>query len=151
MTTAALAPPAQPPEQNASYRFTGPRLPSTPALARHWVTDLLRFTGRAHLVDRAELCTSEVVTNAYLHTTSLVMTVEVSLSTEGVTVCVHDGAPGRAPQIRPMWADPDSLTLTGRGLGLVDAYADQWSTALDESSKTVWFLLLDDQTARCAA
>ncbi len=151
MTTAALAPPAQRPEQNASYRFTAPRLPSTPALARHWVADLLRFGGRAHLAERAELCTSEVATNAYLHTTSPLMTVEVSFSTEGVTVCVHDGAPGHKPQVRPTWADPSSLSPTGRGLGLVSAYADMWSAVSDESSKTVWFLLSDSSTARCAA
>ncbi|MEU8761016.1 ATP-binding protein [Streptomyces sp. NPDC048659] len=118
-----------------------------PALARHWIVDLLRLTGRARLAERAELCASEVVTNAVLHTESPVITVEVSLSTEGVSVCVHDGAPGRAPQVRPAWADPTSLTRTGRGLGLVGAYADLFGATCDETSKTVWFVLFDDPTA----
>ncbi|WP_432096097.1 ATP-binding protein [Streptomyces sp. bgisy100] len=119
-------------------------------LARHWVVDLLCQNNRVSLAERAELCTSELVTNAHLHTASPVITVEASLSSDGVTVCVHDGDPGCAPQPRDAWASADLFGTTGRGLGLVAAYADQWAAVADETSKTVWFLLVDGPAAPCA-
>ncbi|WP_282694801.1 ATP-binding protein [Streptomyces sp. CC208A] len=124
-----------------SYRFTGPNLPGLAALARHWVVDLLRQSGWAFLVDRAELCTSELVTNAHQHTASPLITIEVSFAASSVTVCVHDTAPSNTPQIRPTWAAPYALTCEGRGLGLVSVLADEWSAVCDETSKSVWFTL----------
>ncbi|WP_267242726.1 hypothetical protein [Streptomyces sp. PR69] len=71
-----MSPPAPPPQPGANYRFSGPNLPSTVGLARHWVVDLLHVGGCSQLLDRAELCTSEVVTNAHVHTTSSAITVD---------------------------------------------------------------------------
>ncbi len=111
------------------------------------MVDLLRISGRGRLVDRAALCTSEVVTNAHLHTTSSVITVDVSLSRGGVTVCVRDGAPSPGPRPCPAWSDGRALRTTGRGLGIVSALADRWATVSGETSKTVWFSLLADGRA----
>ncbi|MCZ0980295.1 ATP-binding protein [Streptomyces diastatochromogenes] len=141
MTSAALRPSTPAPAQAASYRFTGPNLPAMARLARRWVVDLLLQSGWGGLVERAELCTSELVTNAHRHTASPVITVEVLLGAGRVTVRVHDSAPGGAPRPRPAWADPYALTGGGRGLGLVDALADEWSVAGGEDSKAVWFAL----------
>lgn len=139
MSSTALRPSAPSPAWGASYQFTGPSLPRLAGLARHWVVDLLRSSGWDLVSDRAELCTSELVTNAHQHTSSPLITVEVSLSAESVTVCVHDAAPDHEPRIRPTWADPRTLKGEGRGLGLVSVLADEWSVVCAESSKTVWF------------
>ncbi|WP_236245142.1 ATP-binding protein [Streptomyces sp. CC210A] len=144
MTTSALVPPPAPLPEGTSYHFTAPNLASTVRLARHWVVDLLQTGGHGRLVDRAALCTSEVVTNAHLHTTSSVITVDVSLTRRGVTVCVCDGAPSRGPRPCPAWSDGCTLRTTGRGLGIVSALADRWATVSGETSKTVWFSLLAD-------
>ncbi|MFD7071499.1 ATP-binding protein [Streptomyces sp. NPDC059913] len=124
-----------------NYWFTGPNLPSSAGVARRWVSDLLRHNGHALLVDRAELCTSELVANAHLHTCSRVITVEVSLVAARVLVRVHDDAPDREPQRRATWADPGVLGCSGRGLGLVGILADAWSVESGPASKYVWFAL----------
>ncbi|MBD0707295.1 MULTISPECIES: ATP-binding protein [unclassified Streptomyces] len=141
MTSSALTPPALPPVQNTNYRFTGPSLPNAPAIARHWVVDLLRQSGWAPVAERAELCTSELVTNAHRHTPSPVITVEVSLTAEAVTVSVRDTDPRHAPRARPAWGDASAVSGGGRGLGLVSALADTWAVHCDGGSKTVWFTL----------
>ncbi|MEU7021568.1 ATP-binding protein [Streptomyces sp. NPDC046203] len=139
MTTATLLLSAPSPDQGMRYRFTGPNLPNSASLARHWVVDLLRSHGHLPLADRAELCTSELVTNAHKYTASPLITVEVAFLAESVFVCVQDDAPDREPQPRPAWADPKAVG--GRGLGLVDALADIWKIEYHEASKRVWFVL----------
>ncbi|MEU3074800.1 ATP-binding protein [Streptomyces laurentii] len=145
MRNALLVAPAPHPDPPVTYWFTGPNRANSAALARHWVADLLRGNGHPLLQDRAELCTSELVTNVHRHTRSQVITVEVSFAAGHVLVRVHDDSPDREPQPQPQPqpqpADPYTLATSGRGLELVDALADCWSVVSDETSKSVWFLL----------
>lgn len=122
-----------------SYRMTAPSRARTPGIARDWVVSLLRGPGWGDgLRERARLCTSEVVTNAYRHTDTREITVEVVLLDGRVTVYVYDCAPERWPS----GAGAGSLDTCGRGLALVGAYADDWAAvAQGDCVKVVWFSL----------
>ncbi|MGW1762745.1 ATP-binding protein [Streptomyces sp. NPDC002073] len=146
MKQSALVPSAPPPEPGVTYRFTAPNLASTPKAARLWVVSLLSTFGRDLLVEAAELCTSEVVTNAHLHTNSPRITVEVTLTPTRVVVFVCDSAPGSRPSLVP--PELADLDTHGRGLALVEQYATSWSVLVGEDSKAVWFSLVG---GRCAA
>lgn len=122
-----------------TYRFTAPSRADTPRLAREWVALVLQAAGLAHLVDRARLCTSEVVTNAHVHTRSRRISVEVALATGSpVTVTVYD----QAPAVAAVGGTPaGDLATHGRGLALVAAYADDWSVTARPGRKAVRFRL----------
>jgi anti-sigma regulatory factor (Ser/Thr protein kinase) len=91
--------------------------------------------------DDAVLMTSELVTNAVLHTNSrqpdgMVM-VTVLDSAGGVRIEVADsGSELTAPMVRA-----DVFTADGHGLFLVQSLADQWGYLRNESGTTVWFWL----------
>lgn len=88
-------------------------------------------------VDNAELCVSELVTNAVIHsgTTS---SVTVQADPEYVLVIVSDKG-GRGAVRRPEELDPESVS--GRGLTLIDALASAWSAEHSTDGTTVWFEL----------
>jgi anti-sigma regulatory factor (Ser/Thr protein kinase) len=123
-----------------SYRMTAPSRARTPGIARDWVVSLLRGSGWGEgLRERARLCTSEVVTNAYRHTDTREITVEVVLGDGWVTVYVYDCAPERWPS---GGAGIPLMAPGGRGLALVGAYADEWAAvAQGDCVKVVWFSL----------
>lgn len=131
------------------YRFVGPNEARTVRLARDWVACLLEVLGRPQLVEAARLCTSEAVTNTFRHTRSRVITVEVSVTGARVFVFVRDDAAGgRLP------AEPPPVPATaegGRGLRMIAAYAEGWSTVQgDGPRKTVWFSLAGGPGEPCA-
>ncbi|MEV7419000.1 ATP-binding protein [Streptomyces sp. NPDC089919] len=124
-----------------NYRLVAPSRADTPRIAREWVVLVLRTTGLGHLAERARLCTSEVVTNAYRHTDTAEIAVEAVLLDGGITVYVYDSAPEHWPG-----TGRGLLGLStkegGRGLGLVAAYADEWAViAAEGKAKAVWFSL----------
>lgn len=86
---------------------------------------------------------SEVVSNAYCHTDSPQIRVEVTVNRRQVTVYVADDEPGHLP-VPPPPRTPGA-DEGGRGLFLVDALAARWGTtaygARSPHSKTVWFTL----------
>jgi anti-sigma regulatory factor (Ser/Thr protein kinase) len=85
----------------------------------------------------AELCLSELVTNAIVHVDSQI---EVRVTVDPMlTVSVRDRG-GPAPDAAPD-ADPDPLRVHGRGLQLVEALADRWGSESDAVGSTVWFSL----------
>ena len=85
----------------------------------------------------AELCVSELVTNAVLHAgTSSELRVVLD---SALTVSVRDRG-GPAPEATPDH-DPDLLRVHGRGLQLVEAMADRWGSERDAVGTTVWFAL----------
>ena len=91
--------------------------------------------------DDAVLMTSELVTNAVLHTNSRrpggTVMITVLESAGGVRVEVADsGSELTAPVVRA-----DVFTADGHGLFLVQSLADQWGYLRDESGTTVWFWL----------
>jgi anti-sigma regulatory factor (Ser/Thr protein kinase) len=91
--------------------------------------------------DDAVLMTSELVTNAILHSNSrqpdgMVM-ITVLESTGGVRVEVADsGSEVTAPMVRA-----EVLAADGHGLFLVQSLADQWGYLRNEYGTTVWFWL----------
>ncbi len=101
--------------------------------------------------DSAQLCLSELVTNAVIHArTSCELTVQLEAGL--LTVVVRDlGGSSRAADpasYLPVPDDEDPLRVFGRGLTLVDALADRWGSERDASGTTAWFALeLDNPQA----
>ncbi|MFE5405481.1 ATP-binding protein [Streptomyces sp. NPDC056580] len=104
--------------------------------ARRELRELLRHWGRPGRSEIAELLTSELVTNALVHTDrDAVLTAVVSSG--GLRVEVRDFV-ARRPQPRT----PDTGEDTnGRGLVLVDSLADSWGVLPHGVGKSVWFEL----------
>ena len=91
--------------------------------------------------DNAVLLTSELVTNAVMHSSSRcqggTVTVVIAESDDGVRIEVADaGSDLSAPVVRG-----DIYASDGHGLFLVQTLADQWGYVRDSSSTTVWFWL----------
>jgi anti-sigma regulatory factor (Ser/Thr protein kinase) len=106
------------------------------SLARRFVDDALSAWDRGHDHDTAVLLANELVTNAVLHARSPV-TVTVRHEPPVVTVEVKDQS-DRCP--RRVRAKPTSIS--GRGIGLVEAMADDWGVrSLPGNGKVVWFTL----------
>ncbi|MDX3245489.1 MULTISPECIES: ATP-binding protein [unclassified Streptomyces] len=104
--------------------------------ARRALRELLRGWGRPGRSETAELLTSELVTNALVHTDDdAVLTATVSPS--GLRVEVRDFV-ARHP--RPSMPSPDEGTH-GRGLVLVESLADTWGVRAQGGGKVVWFEL----------
>ncbi len=88
----------------------------------------------------AELCLSEVVTNAVLHAATP-STVRVSFVDGAVLVSVKDRAGPRRPGRPQATGDPDLLRVHGRGLQLLEALSSRWGNDRDAGGTTVWFVL----------
>jgi anti-sigma regulatory factor (Ser/Thr protein kinase) len=122
-----------------AVRRASVRLPSGPIAPRE-ARGFLRGTLADWDVDEdtrdsAELCVSELVTNVVIHTgTSAELTVH--LDDEVLTVLVHDSGTFGSVS-RPEHDDP--MTISGRGLGLVDAVATSWAAEHGADGTTVWF------------
>lgn len=94
------------------------------------------------VVDTAQLCLSELVTNAVVHA-GTASELRVILEGRVLTVIVRDlgglgGAKGEEPHPSD---DPDPLRVFGRGLMLVDALSERWGSERDVTGTTVWFVL----------
>jgi len=104
--------------------------------ARRFVADFAARTGRAEVVELAELLVSELVTNAVDHAGTPVE-IECRSTEAGLRVSVSDGS-SRLPAARR----PDPWAERGRGLMLVDTLASRWGAeASPGSGKAVWFEL----------
>jgi anti-sigma regulatory factor (Ser/Thr protein kinase) len=104
--------------------------------ARRALRELLRHWGRPGRSDIAELLTSELVTNALVHTDrDAVLTATVGPG--GLRVEVRDFV-ARLP--RPRVPNADHGT-NGRGLVLVQSLADAWGVRTHGVGKAVWFEL----------
>ncbi|MFE1922836.1 ATP-binding protein [Streptomyces asoensis] len=103
---------------------------------RRALRELLRDWGRPGRSETAELLTSELVTNALVHTDDdALLTATVSAS--GLRVEVRDSAAHRP---RPRVPAADEATH-GRGLVLVESLADTWGVRAQGGGKVVWFEL----------
>jgi anti-sigma regulatory factor (Ser/Thr protein kinase) len=96
--------------------------------------------------DTAALLTSELVTNAMLHTSSGraggTVTVVVVDGADGLMVeVIDDGSPDRGPEVQG-----DRYASHGHGLYLVEQLADRWGYLRDLTGTTVWFQLDRDGT-----
>ncbi|MGW7042501.1 ATP-binding protein [Streptomyces avermitilis] len=104
--------------------------------ARRALRELLRHWGKPEKSEIAELLTSELVTNALIHTDhDAVLTATVS--PRGLRVEVRDFV-GRRPIPRVPNADDGTH---GRGLLLVQSLADAWGVRAHGVGKAVWFEL----------
>ncbi|HSE07508.1 MAG TPA: ATP-binding protein [Nocardioidaceae bacterium] len=106
--------------------------------ARAWVRSVLDRLDRDDIIDTAELCVSELVTNAILHGTPPI-SVRVRGTREHPRVEVRD-ASSRPPSVNIDMADEDHLLVTfGRGLALVALHSKAWGAELVPDGKVVWF------------
>ncbi|MGW0911495.1 ATP-binding protein [Streptomyces sp. NPDC002784] len=103
---------------------------------RRELRELLRHWGRPGRSEIAELLTSELVTNALVHTDhDAVLT--ATLGPSGLRVEVRDFVAHR-----PRVCVPDADDGThGRGLALVESLADAWGVRPHGVGKAVWFEL----------
>ncbi|MFJ8042589.1 ATP-binding protein [Kitasatospora sp. NPDC096147] len=96
----------------------------------------LDLWGVPELADTAELLTSELVTNALLHTERGAVLDAVLSPEQRLRIEVQDGAtrlPGRRVA--------SETATSGRGLQLVEALADDWGVQLRGDGKVTWFEL----------
>lgn len=128
--------------------------PSSVRQARRFVIDRLQKWNCEHLADRAALVTSELATNALVHT-GMPFSVLVEQCEGGVRVEVEDGVSEMPPHpatVRPVGATGTTEEADGphvdanrlfTGLGLVDAVATRWgSNHLPAIGKVVWVELV---------
>ena len=121
------------PEAVVLGSLTIPGCPEQVARARAFVARL------AGVAETAVLLTSELVTNAVLHTRSGrdggTVTVVVIDLPDGLLVEVADGgSPDRGPAV-----SGDRYAACGHGLFLVEQLAARWGYRQDDAGMTVWF------------
>ncbi|WP_316740584.1 ATP-binding protein [Streptomyces sp. MK7] len=104
--------------------------------ARRALRELLRHWGRPETSEVAELLTSELVTNALVHTDDDAI-LTATVSSHGLRVEVRDFV-ARTPRPRVPVAGEDTH---GRGLVLVQSLADAWGVLPHKEGKSVWFEL----------
>lgn len=108
-----------------------------PRQARVFVATAMKAWGLADLVERAELLTSEVVTNAIVHAHGPVHLVVEARSASVVVEVKEDTAPAQVVVEGEEVAEADH----GRGMALVDALSDRWGWWEVDGGKVVWFAL----------
>ena len=121
-------------------------VPSSIRSARLFVVDKLQEWRCDELVDRVALLTSELATNAVVHT-GQPYTVCVERRGPGVRVEVVDATPvlpERHDLPEPVVGDPDDLDHVFSGLGIVDRTADSWGSEPSNGGKVVWFEVASD-------
>ncbi|QKV97651.1 ATP-binding protein [Streptomyces sp. NA02950] len=116
---------------------------------RDFVACVLNCTGQEGLVDAATLCTSELVTNAWLHAEGDALMLRVVIEPPRLRVLLYDGCAALPVPSRL----PDGDQLHGRGLRVVSALAEAWGTAQGDPAgvyaKGVWFELRTPGRAAC--
>ncbi|WP_079144738.1 ATP-binding protein [Streptomyces agglomeratus] len=103
---------------------------------RRALREILRSRGGRSCTDVAELLTTELVTNALVHTEHDAE-VTATVAASRLRVEVRDSA-GSHPRLRVPVADDGTH---GRGLVLVQALADAWGVRAQGVGKVVWFEL----------
>ncbi|MFF4832841.1 ATP-binding protein [Streptomyces sp. NPDC001315] len=104
--------------------------------ARRALRELLRHWGKPGRSEIAELLTSELVTNALVHTDREAL-LTATVGPDGLRVEVRDFVARR-----PRLPVPDTDDSThGRGLVLVQSLADAWGVQPHGVGKAVWFEL----------
>jgi PAS domain S-box-containing protein len=107
-------------------------VPSSAGQARRLVREVLIGADRRDIVDAAELVVSELVTNALLHTATMI-DVTAHVDDQGLLVHVADES-----VILPAERDHWALAGTGRGLTLVHQLTDEWGVTPLRDGKAIW-------------
>lgn len=124
-----------------------PGRPEHVSEARAFVAKVLG--DQSPIIDVAVLLTSEIVTNAVMHSNSCcaggtVRLIMIEIG-DGIRVEVtDDGSDLSAPVVKG-----DIYASDGHGLFLVQSLAHQWGYVRDEAGTTVWFWL--DPAVRCTS
>ncbi|MFF2526582.1 ATP-binding protein [Streptomyces liangshanensis] len=139
LTSPALARP----QGGETYRLAVPNTASAPKIARDFVASLLLVSRHQDLVSDAQLCVTEVVTNAHRHTRTPLIRVAVTINRKQVTVFVADDKPWALPV--PQRSRPGHERDSGQGLLLVETLAYAWGATIyggcSPTTKAVWFTL----------
>src|SRR5215210_5535951 len=124
------------PQRTASAEFR-PDPTATPA-ARHFLVETLAgWTVPEEVAETAQLCLSELVTNAVIHSGTPTR-VTVRLDDDRLLVLVQDGGHRGTARRRE---DHEPEDISGRGLLLVEAMSSAWSAEHSADGTTVWFEL----------
>ncbi|MBA2752664.1 MAG: ATP-binding protein [Actinobacteria bacterium] len=108
-------------------------VPESPGRARRFVSSWLEQWGYSSLVERAELVTSELATNAVAHA-GQPFTVALEDLGDGVHITVRDPVPHL-----PVSRAASHLESSGRGMQIVEALASSWgATLVPGDGKLVW-------------
>lgn len=95
----------------------------------------LELWGLREVVDEAQLCLSELVSNVITHVgPGTPGTLAVSMSGTHLRIEVHDPDTRALPTLMAAEADAER----GRGMALVDAVADRWGVQLHDGRKVTW-------------
>lgn len=90
----------------------------------------LKHRGLDALIDEVLVISSELLTNALLHSGTTEITLNLAVRDGFLRIAVSDGMPGRAERRKP-----DEKAEAGRGLALVEALAEEsggtWGTGED--------------------
>ncbi|WP_338900443.1 ATP-binding protein [Streptomyces sp. TG1A-60] len=109
--------------------------PEEVAVLRRIMRLHLGLWGLHEVVDGAQLCVSELVSNVITHVGhGTPATLAVSMSGTHLRIEVHDPDTRALPAL--MAADSDSES--GRGMALVDAVAERWGVQLLADRKVTW-------------
>ena len=129
-------------------------VPSAPGAARHGVAAAFStWELDADAAHPAQLCVSELVTNAVVHAGTGAIDVTVQLEGDRVLLLVADAAPEGAPPAAHELHPPDPEAAGGRGLVLVDALSRAWGSrrpCRGRPSGASWPFPRAGLTRRCA-
>ncbi len=118
------------------------RLPGVPASVREARALVREALNGNPAEDAAEVCVSELVTNAIAHTRSGepggAVTVTVQPGPGWAVIRVTDAGAVRAPVLA---GGPPATTEHGRGLRIIGALAAEWGTEGDAAGRVVWCLV----------
>ena len=118
-----------------SYLQLSPGMQSTRPV-RDWLGRLLTPTSLESRLSDAQLVLAEVVNNAILHAPGAPVEIEAIVEDTRLEVSVRDRS-----REHPAPRDPAPDDVSGRGLIIVDALADEWGVTDAPAGKCVWFRL----------
>lgn len=101
--------------------------------ARQHVRETIEGRVEPETVGAVELLVSELATNAIVHARTP-FAVEVALQPARLRVEIHDRA-----ETLPSRRDVGLLETAGRGINIVEAFADRWGSCTTPTGKAVWF------------
>ncbi len=137
------APRSPAPRSDGEEELELPPQRSSARVARHWVMHTIAASGVTGPQNQVvELLTAEVVANAAVHgPADGTIRVKAWTDVRNTYVSVSDDS-STSPVVR----HPEPSDLSGRGMALVQALADDWGVEIGPGGKTVWFSLglIDD-------
>lgn len=118
--------------------FTLPGSPDSARMARFYVRAALTYHSLGGYADDAEMVASELITNAVVHATASVVSLELTWldGFKALAVVVTDSSP-----LPPVKRDPVKDTEHGRGLHIVEALSARWGWRPQDPGKAVYAIL----------